>query len=158
MARDHARISTAILDDPDYLALNSVQQNLYLASILAKDLSWCGVTSYAPARFVGIASDITRPKVIQGLKVLEDKRFLVIDRDTSEILVRTYVRHDGIMKQPNVAKACAKAVNRVYSPLVRASIVTELARLWEENPEARGWVGFSEADPELFELVLSKAS
>lgn len=157
MARDHARIKTSILDDKDFTSLNSVQQITYFAAIFARDLSWAGVLPYTPVRFTRVAADISERKAQTALQVLEDKRFLVIDRDTAEILVRSYIRHDGIMRQPNVAKACARAVESVYSSRIQDVLVEELGRLLREDPNAKGWTGFEASEPDLFAQVKGKA-
>lgn len=158
MARDHARIKTSILDDKEWTTLTSAQQMTYLSALCARDLSFCGVLPYIPSRFTMVATDISVHVARSCLQVLERKKFLVIDRDTAEILVRSYIRHDGILKQPNVAKACAKAFKSVYSPRIKEAIITELARLLTEDPSAKGWQGIEQVDSKLFEQIKAKGS
>lgn len=151
MARDHARISLDIWDDNDWTSLTSVQQIAYLTLISSPDLSYCGVLPYLPARYALLAKDWTERKFAAAITALEAGRFVIVDRTTAEVLVRSYVRHDGLLKQPNVTKALVKAYNRVHSEHLRAAIRVELARLLREIPEARGWQGLIDTSPELLD-------
>lgn len=139
MARDHARLLTSIWEDEDWLALKSAHQILYLALCASPDLSWCGVLPLVPRRLADVSVDMSEAKVRVGFAVLECSRFIVTDRSTAEILVRTYVRHDGILKQPNVTKAMVRALGRVHSPVLAEAIKTELARELRADPDAAGW-------------------
>lgn len=158
MARDHARIGVDIWDDPEWTALTSLQQTVYLALISARGLSYCGVLPLIPARLARVARDLSVRKVTAALDALEAGRFLVIDHDTAEILVRSYVRHDGLLKQPNVTKALVSALRKVDSARIREAVKVELARLLAEQPDARGWGGYRAMDPEGFAELLARAS
>lgn len=157
MARDHARIYLSIWDDPAFLGLTAVQQLVYLQHVSHKDLSWCGVLPYLPERLVALTKDLTKPKVGAAIDALERAKFLVVDRKTAETLVRTYVRHDGILKQPNVTIAMVRALERVHSPRIRKAVEREIVRLLSDEPEARGWEGFAKADPDLHAALAAKA-
>jgi len=139
MAREHARLLTSIWDDEDWLALKSSHQILYLSLFSSPDLSWCGVLPLVPRRLADVSADMSEAKVRVGFGVLECSRFIITDASTAEVLVRTYVRHDGILKQPNVTKAMVRALGRVHSPVLVEAIKTELARELKANPDAAGW-------------------
>lgn len=156
MARDHARLLVSIWSDDEWIALTTVQQMTYLSLLSSPDLSWCGVAPMLPQRIVRLASDLTERKVRNALDTLEARRFLVIDQGTAEIAVRSYVRHDGILKQPNVTKALVKALQRVHSPTLSDAIRGELARELMENPDAKGWAAIRSESPELFAELQSK--
>lgn len=153
MARDHARVGIDIWDDEDWTALTSTQQLAYLTLISSQDLSWCGVLPYIPARFALLSADMTERKFARAMADLEVGRFLIIDRMTAEVLVRSYVRHDGLVKQPNIMKALVRAYGKVHSDTLRDAVTIELRRLYADNPSAKGWAGFAEEDAELFEYV-----
>ena len=150
MARDHARLLVSIWDDPDWISLDSSAQTVYSSLISSRDLSWCGVAPLLPQRIVRLAKDLTERKVRNALADLADRRFLIIDDETAEILVRSYVRHDGILKQPNVTKALAKSLDRVHSETLVAAVKVELGRLLEDQPDLRGWDAIRSGWPELF--------
>ena len=158
MARRHARILVSIWDDADFVALTSAQQVVYFAVLSSKDLSWCGVNPLLPQRFSRISSDLTERKAIAAFDVLTARRFLVADYGTAEVAARTFVRHDDILAQPNVAKAMGRAIGLVRSEAIRESILTELARTLEERPDAKGWPSLRAAYPELFAEVVAKGS
>lgn len=169
MARTHIRLLTSIRNDPDWCALTTVQQQTYLAVLLSEDLSWCGVAPYLPQRLVKFASDLTERKVRTAIGALAAARFLVVDDTTAEVLARSYVRHDGVLKQPNVTKAMVAAIGKVHSRMLRAAVVSELGRLLRENPPVRpvnaddrkrkqdGWEIIEESFPLLYEEI-EKAS
>jgi hypothetical protein len=158
MAREHARIYLTIWDDPSWTALTSVQQLVYVALASGADLSYCGVAPLVPARYQGISSDMSARKFLAAVDALEVTGFVVTDRDTLEVLVRSYVRHDGLLKMPNVTKAMVRALHKVHSPRLRDVVVNELARLYREQPNEKGWRGFADLDAEGFAEVVEKAS
>ena len=123
------------------------QQMTYLALLSSPDLSWCGVAPLIPRRLANLAADLTERKVIANLNALraEPGRLLVIDEDTAEVGVRSYVRHDDLIKQPNVTKAMIRSLPRVRSKHIRDTIVTELRRKYGEDPDLKGWATIQSA-------------
>jgi len=161
MARTHARLLVTLWDDADWLALTSAQHDVYTALLTTHDLSWCGVAPLLPQRLVAWSSDLTHRKVQACLDVLASDcagRFLVIDPTTGEVLVRSFVRHDDLLKQPNVTKAMLAALARVRSETVRLSVVAELGRTYKHGPDLKGWQIMQALSPELFEEVLANPS
>lgn len=161
MPRTHARLLVSVWKDVDWLALTSQQHDVYLALLTTHDLSWCGVAPLLPQRLVGWSSDLTERKVQAALDVLADPnagRFLVVDRSTGEVLVRSYVRHDNLLKQPNVTKAMIRSLQNVRSPTLRDAVVAELGRAYKDEPEHNGWKTMAVCAPELFEEVLATPS
>ena len=148
MARDHARLLLSIWSDPDWVTLTAAQQHAYLALVSSEDLSYCGVAPLIPARYQHISSDMTPRRFMAAVDGLEARSFVVTDRDTVEVLVRSYVRHDGLIKQPNVTKAMVTALRRVHSQRIAEAVWAEIARLYADDPGAKGWKGFAEAFPE----------
>lgn len=153
MARDHARILTAIWRDEDFRALPSAAQHVYLTVVSQQELSYAGRLDYRPGRIAALAKDNTAKKTEAAVKVLERERFVVVDNDTEELLVRTYVRHDGILDRTNMGKAMGRAMVQIISTKVRHALLNELARLLEERPDAPGWAGFTELFPDEFAAV-----
>lgn len=158
MARDHARILVRIWDDDDFCALDVGSQHMYLMLATAKRLSYCGVLDYLPSRLAGKAKGLTEAKVKTAVKTLERARFVVLDKATQEILVRSYVRYDGVLNRLNMGKAVASALDRVESEKVRQAVRVELARLSLDEPALAGWHGFKAQDPSEFEAVAGIAS
>lgn len=147
MARDHARVRVSIWDDPDFLALRIAEQHLYLALMSNKGLSRAGVIDYIPSRFEGLAADLTASRFRNSVKGLRATRFLILDESTQELLVRTYVRHDGVFDRENMGKAVGTAFEAVVSDAIRLAIGDELARLMKDRPDLPGWKGLANTSP-----------
>ncbi len=158
MAREHARIYLTIWDDPSWKSLTSVQQLAYLALTSSADLSYCGVAPLIPARYQDLSHDMTARKFMSAIDGLEAKKYVVTDRETLEVLVRSYVRYDGLLKMPNVTKAMVRALHKVHSTHLRDVITDELGRFYRERPSENGWKGFADLDPEGFAEVVAKGS
>lgn len=126
MARSHARILTQIWDNDDFLALSSSPQHIYLMLLSQRDLSLCGVINYNPKRLAGVAQDLTPSRVKRSISVLESRRFVIVDRETDELAIRTFVRHDGVLHQPNVLKAASRAWEAIHSREIRAMVFDAL--------------------------------
>lgn len=138
MARTSAYFKTSIWGD-DFRALPSAAQHLYIAIWTSAGLSYAGVADWRPARIAKISADLTPEKVIEAGLLLHRDLYLVVDEETEEVLVRSFIRHDGLMEQPNVAAAMVRDYGKIASPAIRGVIVHELQRLFEEAPELKGW-------------------
>lgn len=157
MSSDHRRIYLSIWDDPTFTGLTAEQQAIYFQHLSHRDLSWCGVLPYLPERLTPLSKGMTKPRAVSSISALVRVGLLVVDRTTAETLVRSYVRHDGIIKQPNVTVAMVKALNRVHSPHIVEAIEREIMRLLVDEPNARGWEGFAKVDPERLDRLRAKA-
>ena len=86
---------------------------------------------------------------------LEARLFIVVDEGTEECLVRSFVRFDGLLKQPRMAVSFANAYAEVASNDLRGVIVHEAKKLHALDPELAGWgkpqatalLGFPSVDP-----------
>lgn len=156
MARDHARIQVALWSDPDFRTLSCDAQRMYLVLLSQPRLSYCGSLDYLPTRLAVLAVDESPEDVETAIKTLEGSRYVVVDRDTHELLVRTFVRHDGLLGSPNVTKAMLKDRACLLSEPLRNVLDDELRRAYRDDPRAAGWKGFKAADPELFAEVSRK--
>lgn len=139
MARDHARIRVDIWSDEDWRDLPSVSQWLYLYLLSSPALNFCGVTDWRPARIAALNAEMKADDVEYAAAWLEAGEFLVIDRDTEEALIRSWVKHDGLVASPNMTKAMVKAHAAIGSGILRAVIVDQLERLKQANPQLAGW-------------------
>lgn len=158
MARDHARVKVSIWNDADFRILTVTDQWGYLAAFSQAQLSYCGVLDYLPGRLAQLASDLTQSKVRTIVRGLEKAKFVVVDRETSELLVRSYVRHDGVLERVNMGKAVGSAIERVTSATIRDAIACELGRLMVADPRLAGWVGLKETSPMAFAMASDMAS
>jgi hypothetical protein len=146
MAR-HTRVYASIWDDPDFLALKTVEQHAYFLLMSNKGLSRCGVITYIPSRFEHLATDMSAKRFAAAVMGLRGARFVILDERTQELLVRTHVRHDGVLDRVNMGKACGTAFEAVVSNEIRSAIGDELARLMKDEPGLAGWQGLAATSP-----------
>lgn len=157
MAREHARLLVSIWSDPEFIGLSSAEQITYLRMISHHDLSWCGVLPLLPQRLASASRDLTVRRVESAMGVLEGLRFIVSDPLTGEVCVRSFIRHDKVIRQPNVAKAMVRALGLVHSQPIIEVIKTEAARFYLEEPDAKGWSSVESVAPDLFADIIGKA-
>lgn len=143
MARDHARIKLNIWADDDFRDLTSLAQWLYLHLVTSPSLTFCGITDWRPSRIAALTAELTGDDVERAAAELEASRYVVIDRDSEEALIRSFIRHDGLMASPNMAKAMCKAFAGTASRVLRAVVVHELHRLYDDcqptSEKPGGW-------------------
>lgn len=129
MARSHARLLASIWADDDFIALPPGAQRMYMFLISQQDLQHCGVIALRERRWSKKASGLSVDDVRADLKVLAAHRFVVIDDDAEELLVRSLIRRDKVYAQPNVFKAAAEQIRAVSSREIKAALLDELKRL-----------------------------
>lgn len=158
MPRDHARLQTSIWRDIDFRSLTRDAQHLYFVLLSQQTLSYCGVMDWWPNRLATLADDINEKDVYNAACELIERGYICADSETSELLIRTYIKHDGVMQRVNMGKAVARALLKVTSLTLIERIHTELARLYRESPDLAGWDGFAEICPDDFSTVLEIGS
>jgi len=139
MARDHARIDLGIWNDDDFRNLSPAAQHLYLVLLTSPSLSYCGVGDWRPARILPLAGGWTLDGLTRAAEELAKDLYIVVDEATEEVLVRSFIRNDGLMKQPKMAVAMSKAFAAVASQSLRGVVAFELQRLHEDDPKLNGW-------------------
>lgn len=140
MARDHARVALSVWADDDWRDLSPAAQHLYFVLLTQPTLSYAGVADWRPARLRALASPWRRDGFDRAASELARRLYVVVDEDTEEVLIRSFVRHDGLMKQRNMAVSMVRAYEAIASKGIRAVFVHELARLRESDPGLAGWV------------------
>lgn len=126
MARNHARILTAIWQDPEFLALPAGPQRMFICLLSQSKITMVGSLDHTPLRWAGLASDLTVEVVEDAIGVLEAGRFLLVDRAAEEIVVRTFVRHDGGARSPKTRAAMWSAWSAIASDRLRAEVIEHL--------------------------------
>lgn len=140
MAREHARLWLNINRDDDFEALPFDAQCLYTRVILTlDDLDYCGVADWRPRKLTRKAPDLTLPRILTAAHHLEAARFCLFDLDTEEVLARSYIRRDELLRNPKMAAAVIKAFGGIASKMLRAAVVDEIRRVRDEHPEFSSW-------------------
>ncbi|MYW96023.1 hypothetical protein G3I59_36820 [Amycolatopsis rubida] len=129
MARDHARINLSIWHDEEFINLSLAAKLLYLQLVSQPRLSYAGVLDLAAKRWARPHPDLSLTEIRAALSELDAARFVVIDQETEELLVRSFIRNDELFKQPNVLRGALRVAFDIESPILRAALATELRRL-----------------------------
>jgi hypothetical protein len=119
----------AIWNDDDFLSMDVSAQRLYMFLLSQPDLSHAGLVPMRIRRWAKKAKGTTPADIDGTLRVLSEERFVVIDHDTEEVLLRTFVRNDGVYKQPKVMLRLREDAKLIESPLLRSAFRAELDRL-----------------------------
>lgn len=129
MAREYAKLLTRIWADGDFKKLTANAQRLYFQIISQPDISMVGVVTLAEKRWAMQVADQPETNVVASLAELENHRFVVVDTNTQEVLVRSFVRSDEGWKSPTAMKGIESAARSVLSDGLKAGIRDELVRI-----------------------------
>lgn len=133
MAREHARILVRIWRDGDFKALSVDEQWLFKALLSQPTISNAGVLALQPRPWSRLAADMTLERVEAALSGLAAKRYLVVDEDTGEVLVRTFMRNDGVSSNGKVFLNALKVALQVQSEALRRVLAAELRKVGTDN-------------------------
>lgn len=139
MAREFAKIKAAIWQDDDFRALPVEAQHLYFVVLTDPDLSYCGVADWRPRRMAPKAGGWGLETIYEAGAILTEQKLLIVDEETEEVLVRSFLRHDGIMQHNKLCISATRAFATIGSNNIRGVVVHELKRLEKEFPEWPAW-------------------
>jgi hypothetical protein len=129
MARTYGAIITAIWTNPEFCQLTIAAQHTYLMLVTQTDISPVGILSVTTRRWSNYAADSTVDALSMSLQSLIDGRFVVVDWDREELLVRSFVKWDGGYTNTKRLIAIQSAAKAVASPELRTVLAGELDRL-----------------------------
>lgn len=153
MARQYAQIQVAIWSDEHFKSQPAELQHMFFVLISQPRMNLCGVIDFIQTRISGCVDEWTVDDVERLVKGLEAERYVVVDRDTQELLVRTFIRNDGLLKMPNVAQGMASDYGEVMSQKLRNVVEKELTKAFDDDPELGGWKGVKRGNPVLFNRI-----
>ena len=138
MARSEARLSVEIWSrESDFINLTTDAQWMFAFLLSQPDLAHSGVLPLRTPRWASKAKGLTVEQIQARLEELEQQRYVVIDRESGEVLIRSFIRRDKVYRQPNVFMAALDNLSLVESPLLRGALAKELRRVQQlEMPEA----------------------
>lgn len=119
--------------DKEFRALPRTAQCTFVQLLSQKDLDCAGVLTLHVELLAKGCDELTPEDIWSDLKALEQARFIHIDTDTDELLIRSYVRRVSV-KSPNAMKAALRLAKMVSSPKLRSALAIELRRI--ERAEA----------------------
>lgn len=140
MARGHGRILSSIWEDTDFTdLLDEGEQRTYQFLLSQPNLNHAGLLPLTLRRWARKARGLTVEVLQQRLDALEAARFIVMDPDTEELLIRSFIRNDAVWKMPRVMGAAVSGAQEISSHKLRRALVAEMPRIpLEELSDAPG--------------------
>ncbi|MBD3549824.1 MULTISPECIES: hypothetical protein [Streptomyces] len=129
MARGHGRILTSIWEDTDFTELDESEQRLYLFLISQPNLNHAGLLDLTLRRWSRKARGLSVGELEKRIHALEQARFIVVDDDTEELLIRSFIRNDGVWKQPKVMGAAVSGALEISSKRLQQALLAEMDRI-----------------------------
>jgi hypothetical protein len=129
MARDRASIRLDMWADADWRALSVQAQRLYMLLLSHPTLSYAGVADWRPGRIAQLSAATTTDDINTAAGELEAASFILRDESTEEVLVRSFVKHDGLMKQPKLVVSMTTAFAAIASSKLREVVAFEVQKL-----------------------------
>jgi len=139
VARDRASIRIDMWADEDWRALTVGAQHLYMLLLSHPTLSYAGVADWREGRLAAMTKNRTEGEILGAAAELQRGLFVLVDDSTEEVLVRSFVKHDGLLKQPKLAVSMANAYAAVASANIREVIAFEVQKLHKRHPELSAW-------------------
>jgi len=136
--RDHSRIHTDIWGDDDWLDLSPGAQHLYFV-LYTWPPSLCGSGDWQPRKVATRARGWTVPNVLDAAEELVAGDFTLIDMETEEYLLRSWIKHDGLYRVQNMAVSIANARATLASRTLRGVVVHEVLKLRKAEPALESW-------------------
>jgi hypothetical protein len=139
MARSRATVFTDIWSpDSEFRLLTANAQRTYFMLLSLADLTLCGVVALTVDQWSCFASDTDAEAVASGLDELDERRYVIVDDKAQQLWIRTFTKHDGVLKQPNVVVAMSKDFSAIQSKPIREAFIEGLPKdLLEGLP--KGW-------------------
>ncbi|ALA48818.1 hypothetical protein XFACTOR_70 [Mycobacterium phage XFactor] len=131
--KDHSEINLAIWGDDDWLDLTPPAQHLYFVLWTSPQLSYCGSGEWHAGRIAAMAKGWTVQAVEAAAAELSRDLFLIIDTNTDEFLLRSWIKHDGLWRKPNMAVSMANARAALASRTLRGVVVHEVQKIKARN-------------------------
>ncbi|UKD55116.1 hypothetical protein L3Q65_45940 [Amycolatopsis sp. FU40] len=132
MARSHARLLFTVwqgLSDVDSDAAKLV----YFAVMTEPHTTQCGSGPVRFGRWLKNLGWSEESALRDALDELGKTRKVLIDWETDEFLLRSFIRSDEVWRQPQVLRGGLKAARQIESPLLRHELAAELRRIHDEH-------------------------
>ena len=137
MTRRYAPVLVSMFIDPDFRTLSKPAQRLYIVLLADPSRSMVGVVPYTPRAWTSTCARGDLEDTLAELAELIDRRYLIVDSQTDEVLIRTVVKHDP-PAGPKSVTAMWRAWERVRSEHLQRAVLAELsAEVWLMDPMSR---------------------
>lgn len=136
MARNYARITTALWRDPEWTALSVDAQWAYVALLAQPKLTLAGSLDMKIQSWRRWAAGVDEARLTNALVELQDEGMILTDTRTQELVIRTFVLHDDVLKNRNLGRGMWSAWSTIESEELRLFVVDNLPdEAWEPRFE-----------------------
>lgn len=129
MSREHAALQHRIWGDKEFTSQEPDAILMYTFLLSQSDLNYAGVLHLRPRQWARKLPTLGEERIRAGIKELAGNRFVLVDEDTEELLVRTFVRNDELWKMPRMLELAIKQATTIESARLRHAFGVELRRI-----------------------------
>ena len=133
MPRREARLQVTMWTNRDFVALAAEDQRTYLMLVSQPTINLCGVVPLTLGRWARMAPDTPVDSLRASIGRLEAASFVVQDEDSDEILIRSFIRHDGVWRNQKTRAGALEQRGQITSPKILAALDGEIRRLNDER-------------------------
>jgi hypothetical protein len=131
--RSYGKLFLSSCTDTDYEALGVDGQWVYQTLLRQPNMDTCGVLPLQMAKWARGARGVdgmTDDRIGAAVRMLIDRRYIIVDFQTEEVLVRTFVKWDVVSwGNPKVMTGALNSALRVQSHTLRAVLLSEFRKL-----------------------------
>ena len=139
MARETANIRIDMWRDREWRSLTLPAQHLYMYLLSCPSLDYAGVADWRPNRIAALTGGVTSADIIEAGRELQGKAFIFMDDATEEVFIRSFVKHDGLLRHPRIPVAMTKAFADISSADIQDYFIHELVKAKEREPDLKCW-------------------
>jgi len=133
----YVKVVRSIWTDSEWLELSSTEKLIYLQLISQPNISKCGVLPFVPRRWAHMHPDLGPDELNAAIDSLERLGYVFVDRDTEELLVRTYMRYDEAWRQTNGVRGIQIEAEQIMSKALLQQVLQEFEKA-SGNPLHKG--------------------
>lgn len=126
MSRSYAPMLTSIWSDPDFCSWPAQSQRAFFLAASQPNVSYCGVVPYLPKRWARMAPDTTVAELDTAFRWLHDNGKIIIDDDHEEMWIRSFVKTNRVVEQPQLHASLSKDFAAIFSPVIREAFAASL--------------------------------
>lgn len=125
MARSYAALkSSTWAPGSEFRLLDPLAQWAFWMLISQPQITNLGLLAYTPEKWARLAHGLNLEIVEGAIAILEASGYVVVDVDTAELLVRTFITHDNVYSQPRLVTNARKLIVEVESDRIRNVLVS----------------------------------
>ena len=110
-------------------------QWLYMFLLTSPTLTYAGISDWRPARIAAKVDGVDADEIRRRAAELEAGRFAYVDESTEEVVIRSFLRHDGLLLNPNLWRSVSIDFADIASGRLQSVVAVEAKRLRDEHPD-----------------------